>query len=129
MSVPSVDRRNRRSLIERVRHGATRRQMFVVVVVIALWAIVFGFTGPEREVLLASIACGLALAFAIAARIAEPRDSIRWQVLAAISVAFLIPGFDLVETGELWGFGVFLGLLALVIWLIGPRRAPGGQSS
>ena len=39
MSVPSVDRRNRRSLIERARHGVTLRQMLVVVVVIALWAI------------------------------------------------------------------------------------------
>jgi uncharacterized membrane protein YfcA len=111
LTVPSVERRNRRAPIEKARNGRDWTGMWTMAVVLGVWSLVFASFDPPNlrtRVALCAAAAIIALAFALAARRIEPeqrRDSPRWHLLA---------GFAIGWRGVLVGVAVFIAVLSVL---------------
>ena len=124
MTVPSVERRNRRAPIEKARNGRDWTGMWTMAVVLGVWSLVFASFDPPNlrtRVALCAAAAIIALAFALAARRIEPeqrRDSPRWHLLAGFAIGFATAAgwcFDNdVWRGVLVGVAVFIAVLSVL---------------
>ena len=133
MTVPSVERRNRRGPIEWARRFVSLRQMLGALVVITIWSVLEETVEPRQQLALACVAAGLAVAFAIVTRLNEPKDrrrSVRWQLLYGLVVGFLICAMSLASIRPWWlGVTIGMSLCFLVLSIIGNLRDPSGSQS
>jgi len=126
-----VERRNRRTPIEKARHGRDWTGAWTSFSVILVWSVVFTWVDPQdsrARVALCAVASVVALAFALAARRIEPeerRDSHRWNVLAGFAVGFAAAAGWCFE-GDPWRATVIgISVMVAVFSVLGkfPERA------